>query len=169
MSTAEETMTESVLDLPIEGNDVDATTVRGYLLELLAALWRQGEEFSSKRPFGSGGWEYPVYEALLRAGLVAGKFDEDGYVQEVDDETADALICRAVRDVLGHRALPPAERVAYEDTEWCVWYGNSVDDPIGVRIVEDEGAAREQLRWYRQDAASGVAARRVYVTAWEVR
>lgn len=162
-------MTESVLDLPIEGNDVDATTVRGYLLELLATLWRQGEAFSSKRPFGNGGWEYPVYVALLRAGLVAGRFDEDGDLVELDDTAADVLVCRAVRDVLGHRALPPVERVGYEETEWCVWYGNSVDDPIGIRIVGDEETAREQVRWYREDVASGVAVRRTYATAWEVR
>jgi hypothetical protein len=114
------TASESVLDLPIEsGNDADASTVRGYLIELLATLWRQGAGFSSKRPFGESDWQYSIYTALLRAGLVTGQFDENGYVEDVDYAAADDLICRAIRDVLGHRPLPPAEQVIYEATEWC--------------------------------------------------
>jgi hypothetical protein len=164
------TDTQTVLDLPIEENDVDATTVRGYLLELLATLWQQGEGFSSKRPFGDGAWEYPVYTALLRAGLVAGKFDEDGYVESVDTLAADALVYRAIRDVLGHRALPAADRVAYEGTEWCVWFGGDGPDHAAViRVVDDEEAARSFLSWIRKDVTSGVASRRTYTAAWEVR
>lgn len=165
------TASESVLDLPIEPeNDADASTVRGYLLELLATLWQQGEDFSSKRPFGNGAWQYSIYKVLLQAGLVAGRLDEDGYVEDVDRAAADDLIFRAIRDVLGHRPLPPAERVAYEATEWCAWYGG--EDPneaAGVHVVDDEEEAREVLRWYRDDLGAGVARRRTYTTAWETR
>jgi hypothetical protein len=160
-----------VLDLPIEpGNDADASTVREYLLELIATLWRQGDGFSSKRPFGESTWQYSIYTALLRAGLVTGQFDEDGYVRDVDYAAADDLICRAIRDVLGHRPLPPAGQVAYEATEWCAWYGG--EDPneaAGVHVVDDEEEAREVLRWYRDDLGAGVARRRTYTTAWEPR
>lgn len=163
-------MTESVLDLPMRpGNDADASTVREYLTRLLATLWREGEGFSSKRPFGNGGWEYPVYEALVRAGLVAGSLDEDGYVENVEDaDYANDLVSRAILDVLGHRELPPSDRVSYEATEWCVWYGG--EDPneaAGVQVVADEEEARETLRWYRDDLGAGVASRRTFTTAWE--
>lgn len=70
-----------ILDTPMEPNDSGATTVRGYLIALLAAVWEHGEDFSGKRPFGNSGWTWDLYGALVKAGHIDGTFDEDGYIR----------------------------------------------------------------------------------------
>lgn len=67
---------------PDAGGDM---TIREYLGALLTELWNRGEGFSGKRPFGNGGWEYGIYEVLIREGAVEGTLDEDGYVDEFSD------------------------------------------------------------------------------------
>lgn len=82
-------------------NDAGAETVRDYLLALLRLVWERGED-AIKRPFGNSGWQYEVYGALLRAGIVDGRFDEDGYVEDVDVASAHHVIAEAISDLLGH-------------------------------------------------------------------
>lgn len=90
----------TVLNLPMQQpNDADTATVRGYLVALLAELWREGEGFSGKRPFGNSGWDYDLYEPLIRADLIRGGFDEDGYVEDVDSEAGDRLIAAAIQEL----------------------------------------------------------------------
>jgi hypothetical protein len=95
-------MTEAreVLRCPMGHNDARAATVGDYLIALLHALWNEGEGFSGKRPFGNSGWEYEIYTALVKAGLVDGTLDEDGYVEQIDDAAAD----RAVFEAINHLA-----------------------------------------------------------------
>lgn len=88
---------QQILDLPMQPNDADAATVRDYLIALLAELWREQEGFSGKRPFGNSGWGYDLMEPLIRAGLIGGRFDEDGYVEDVDDEAGGRLIAQAIQ------------------------------------------------------------------------
>lgn len=96
-----------LLDMPLpEDNPSDARTVRGYLLALLAAVWQEGDEFSGKRPFGISAWEYDLYGPMIRAGVVEGSFDEDGYVDSFPDSArrkADALVLAAI-EALGEPA-----------------------------------------------------------------
>lgn len=92
-----ELIEDQILDCPTGENDAKAETVREYLVALLVTLWVEGEGFSGKRPFGNSAWEYEVYTALIRAELVEGKLDEDGYIEEVDALGADKLILRAIR------------------------------------------------------------------------
>lgn len=90
-----------VLALPMpEGNDANAATIRDYLVALVRRVWIANEGFSGKRPFGNSGWDWDMYPPLIRAGLVRGVLDEDGYIDNVDEEAADALI-RAAIDELG--------------------------------------------------------------------
>lgn len=91
MSTPQE-----LLDLPLPDNDSGASTVRGYLMALLATLWREGEEFSGKRPFGNSGWQYDIYPAMIQAGFIEGRLDEDGYVESADDRAANELVLAAI-------------------------------------------------------------------------
>ena len=90
---------EEVLEIQFSFNH-ETTTIRGYLKNLLTELWRQGESFSGKRPFGDSGWEYDLYLPLAKAGLVASTTTvyEDEYIEtEIDDtETADKLIFKAI-------------------------------------------------------------------------
>lgn len=85
-----------ILDLPMQENDAGAATVRDYLRKLLSTLWREEESFSGKRPFGNSGWQHEVYAALVKGGAVKGRFDPDGYLEDVDQEAADKLIQDAI-------------------------------------------------------------------------
>lgn len=86
-----------VFDAPMHpsSNDAGASSVGEYLLKLLALLWKQGED-AIKRPFGNSGWQYEVYAALIREGVVEGGLDEGGYVEDVDRRTADTAILAAI-------------------------------------------------------------------------
>lgn len=89
-------MEPSILDLPMGRNDAKAKTIRDYLKALLTRLWREGEGFSGKRPFGNSGWRHEIYKVLIAAEIVEGRLDEDGYVEDVDGEDADRLIQKAI-------------------------------------------------------------------------
>jgi hypothetical protein len=86
----------AVLDLPLALYEGDDRTVRAYLIDLLSALWEEREGFSGKRPFGNSGWEFDLYIPLIRAGLIPGAFDEDGFLDEVDGKAGDRLIAAAI-------------------------------------------------------------------------
>lgn len=92
-----------ILALPMQPNDADAATIRDYLVKLLAVLWDEGEGFSGKRPFGNSGWESDLYLPLVKAGIVAGKIDEEeGWLDEISDDAeqlANKLIARAIRSL----------------------------------------------------------------------
>jgi hypothetical protein len=87
---------EQILNTPMADNDADATTIRGYLVELLKQVWIGQEGFSGKRPFGNSGWTYDLYAALGRAGHISYTADEDGYCEECDDDAGDKLITAAI-------------------------------------------------------------------------
>lgn len=109
---SEEIDTARILSLEIGGeNDSGEPTVRGYLVALLRTLWHEGEGFSGKRPFGNSSWEYDLYVPLIKAGLIRGKLDEDGYIDGVDDKAGDKLIAAAIETLA---APPPAGRDALE-------------------------------------------------------
>ena len=85
-----------ILEIPMQENDAGAKTIREYLIKLLTVLWEEQEGFSGKRPFGNSGWDFELYEALVKAKAVDGKFDDDGYLEEVDTKTARRLISQAI-------------------------------------------------------------------------
>src|SRR6202451_1316974 len=85
-----------VLDLELGDNDSGEATVRGYLLKLLAKVWIEDEGFDGKRPFGNSSWDYDIKVPMLKAGIIRGKLDEDGYVDELNDEEADRLVLAAI-------------------------------------------------------------------------
>jgi hypothetical protein len=102
-----------VLACPMDDNDAGADTIRAYLVALLAELWKQGEGFGGKRPFGNSGWEYELYGALAKAGYVKATFD-DGYLDDVDIKAGDRLIAAAIES-LGVAAGSAAETPAGVD------------------------------------------------------
>jgi hypothetical protein len=81
----------------MQENGAGAATVGGYLARLLEELWREGEAFSGKRPFGDSSWEWELYEALVRGHYVNGTLDSDGYLDDVDTERARKMIFQAIR------------------------------------------------------------------------
>ncbi|MBC7971788.1 MAG: hypothetical protein H7Z11_16960 [Verrucomicrobia bacterium] len=75
-----------------------AGTVRLYLHDLLETLWEEEANFSSKHPFGEGGWVLSLHDAIGRAGIVSAEIDKDGYIKMSDDarKQADHLIAKAI-------------------------------------------------------------------------
>lgn len=88
-----------VLDCPMGRNDIEAKTVREYLLTLLSTLWELEESFSGKRPFGNSGWQNDIYSSLVAYGLVKGCLDEDGYLEECDEQKASQMIFSAIKSL----------------------------------------------------------------------
>lgn len=82
----------SALEVRFDSDAGDNLTVRDYLRTLLETLWREGEGFSGKRPFGNSCWEYDLYKPLIKAGFINGKLDEDGCIEDYDCEEAEAYV-----------------------------------------------------------------------------
>lgn len=164
---------QEILDVPVhEGNDAGATTIRGYLVALLANLWDQGEGFSGKRPFGNSGWDWDLYAALGRAGHIEAWFDEDGWPEGCDEQTGNELIEAAIK-ALGEKGgsepdpttperlaeirskpfsdLTPGEMLTWSTADPGEYYAAAERD--ARRVVEQEaeaarrrGAARRRER-----------------------
>lgn len=93
---------QQVLNCPMVPNDVEAPDIRTYLACLLTALWKEGEGFSGKRPFGNSGWELDIITSLVKAELVPGTFDSEfGYLVEVNEGKARALVDEAIATLMG--------------------------------------------------------------------
>lgn len=88
-----------ILDLPMAPNDANAKTIRGYLKALLRTLIEEQEGFSGKRPFGDSGWTSDLEIPLVKAGLISGKLDENGWLEESDSHAATALILKAIESL----------------------------------------------------------------------
>jgi hypothetical protein len=95
MTTTEPTGAQ-ILAVPMQRNDADADTIGDYLVALLRKVWEDGDGFSGKRPFGNSGWEFDLYKALLVAGYVGGELDDEGYLDNVDVISAQALVAHAI-------------------------------------------------------------------------
>lgn len=70
----------------------DNITVRDYLRILLSTLWKEGEGFSGKRPFGNSGWDFELCEPLVKGGFIPGTFDEDGELVTFDYRFANQYV-----------------------------------------------------------------------------
>ena len=91
---------EGILNLKIMSDYFrKGLTIRGYLQELLLLVWEEGESFNGKRPFGNSGWEYDLYAPLIRAKVVKGELDEDGYIETIDEEAARKLITKLIKSI----------------------------------------------------------------------
>lgn len=91
---------EDILNIRLERSyENDAVTIKEYLIELLSTLWKKAERFSGKRPFGSSLWQYCVYKALIKHGVVPGELDEEDDIVEVDTKQADEIIEQAIRSL----------------------------------------------------------------------
>lgn len=71
-------------------------TLRQYFYDLMSTLWCEGEGFNGKRPFGNSGWDYDIYVPLIKAGLITGSLDEDGYIEEMNDDEGSAFVLKNI-------------------------------------------------------------------------
>lgn len=97
---------ERTLAVRMDHNDAGAATIGAYMAALLQRLWDEGEGFSGKRPFGNSSWEAELEVALIKAGLVDGDIDSDGFLDRVDSAAASALISEALAEV-ADMLVPP--------------------------------------------------------------
>ncbi len=67
-------------------------TIREYLELLLLTLWDDQEGFSGKRPFGNSGWEYDLYQPLVKGGFIDGELDSEGYIYKINKVEAHAFV-----------------------------------------------------------------------------
>lgn len=77
--------------------DLGEQTLVDYLKSLLETIWKEGEGFSGKRPFGNGGWEFDVYKALVKAELIEGRIDEDDDLATVNQKEGDELVVAVIK------------------------------------------------------------------------
>jgi len=85
------------LDLRMCDNDAQAKTIRQYFKLLLIRLIEEKEGFSGKHPFGNSGWAYDLYAPLIKANIITGEFDSDGFVERVNEEKADKLLIELIK------------------------------------------------------------------------
>lgn len=64
----------------------DNITIRDYLYAQLLTLWKEGESFSGKRPFGNSGWQHDLYYPLVRDGFIAGTVNEEYVDYQITDK-----------------------------------------------------------------------------------
>lgn len=82
----------AALEVYIDSDVGDTTTIRDYFRKLLMTLWEEREGFSGKRPFGDSCWEYEIYSPLVKAGFIDGEIDEDGWATVKDERVAHAYV-----------------------------------------------------------------------------
>lgn len=87
---------KNIADLPIRHMDPGAETIGDYLRFLLTTLWKEAEGFSGKRPFGNSGWQFDVYHVLVANGIIPGKIDESGDLQDVDEAAGEKVILAVI-------------------------------------------------------------------------
>jgi hypothetical protein len=86
-----------LLELKVKGNDAgEDLTIRQYLRELLAELWKEDESFTGYRPFGNSGWQGDIYIPLVLAGALKGYIDEDGWLSDFDEDDGKELVLKLI-------------------------------------------------------------------------
>jgi hypothetical protein len=86
---------KQILALPLAYSE---ETIKDYLIDLLLALWRQGEGFSGKRPLGNSGWEYDLYYPLIKADIIDGEIEDD-FIVRVDVVSGNLAIEEAIKQL----------------------------------------------------------------------
>lgn len=94
------------LELRFDSDIGENKTIRDYLHAILIGVWTEGEGFSGKRPFGNSGWEYDLYEPLIKAGFVKGKIDPQGCVDSVDKAQANEIVSDLIHFAIYGKPTP---------------------------------------------------------------
>ena len=93
---------KEILDIEFESSDLGrAVTIREFFEELLTTLFKEGECFSGKRPFGNSGWEYDLCVCLAQYGIISGTASEyDGFTDwDYDGNEAEAKILELIKEL----------------------------------------------------------------------
>lgn len=95
---------DEILDIPMDRDDNDAAaeSIGDYLRVLFLTLWQEKEGFNSKRPFGNSCWEFELAKPLIKHGIIEGKLDDDGYIDDVDKKALGHTIGKLINHVFGY-------------------------------------------------------------------
>lgn len=93
---------KEILDLEFESTDLNKKiTIRDFFKELLTTLFKEGEGFSGKRPFGNSGWDYDLCVCLAQNGIIDGEcFDNCGFTDwDYDSKEAERKILELIKEL----------------------------------------------------------------------
>lgn len=90
---------QDALNIRFDSDAGKNITIRDYLMKLLTKVWNEGEEFNGKRPFGNSGWQYNLYQPLIKYGFVKGKLDEYEYIETLNEKQADDFVLDMIKFV----------------------------------------------------------------------
>jgi len=76
---------------------VKPVSMRTYFRALLMALWKDGENFSAKKPLGNSDWQSGVYESMVKKGFIEGELNEYDELIKADYKKADELILEYIK------------------------------------------------------------------------
>ena len=88
---------KDILNLKFNRGDMTTTKTLGdFLKKLFKTLWKEGEDFNSKRPLGNSDWQWEVYYVLIKNNIIDGTIDDYECVDTVDFYEADKLILELI-------------------------------------------------------------------------
>jgi len=131
---------ERVLACPIE-YESGRKTIRDYFHELLETLFWNGEGFSPKSPFGNSGWELDLLYALVNAGIISARFDNDGDIIDIphaEEDKGNALLSQAIDHIFYGK---PSEVQTMNATKKCGKGVKPEDIKVG-HVYKNKGAGK---------------------------
>ncbi|MGP1715597.1 MAG: hypothetical protein ACTS9Y_00325 [Methylophilus sp.] len=91
---------ENSLDIRVDIEGNGNMLLKEYLGHLLMSAWVEGPA-RGLTVFKAGAFKGPVYEALIKNELIPGELDSDGFIVEVDEESADKFMRKVIGSALG--------------------------------------------------------------------
>lgn len=93
---------KEILELKFESTDLGKEmSIKDFFKELLTTLFKEGECFSGKRPFGNSGWDYDLCVCLAKNGVIEGKCSQYGDLEDwdYDSKEADSKILELIKEL----------------------------------------------------------------------
>lgn len=89
-----------ILELKFESTDLEKEiSIRDFFKELLTTLFKEGECFNGKRPFGNSGWDWDLKICLVKNGVVKGEYNSKYDDWDFDSEEADKKIFELIKEL----------------------------------------------------------------------
>ena len=94
---------QKILQLEFYSTDLERQiTVKGFLKELLATLFKEQDCFSGKRPFGNSGWDYDMAKCFVENKIIPGTIDdsdEDDIYYDYKQSDFDNTVIEIVKNI----------------------------------------------------------------------
>lgn len=89
---------EQILELKVS-HSYELITVKELLKKILLQFIKEGENFSSKRPFGDSDWDGELIILFVNNGIISGKIDKYGFIQEYDEKQFNIKLQELVQEL----------------------------------------------------------------------